>query len=452
MADGGHLESMWNKHWGRPTCDVGPCTAGMRCDLKDNGCDYFDDYRRACDKQLVSTNYAYWIAINRFGQGLGKFDMLVLDECHSSPDQLSSAMSAEFTHKDFKELGTKPPKIDAPLQSWRMWGRVQLQRVTGKIDFFTRGAKIGATVGGVFTFTKDSDLPDATELKFWKKLEGKCKTLSESSDDWIIESDENNGNIRIAPAWVRKYAESNLFMGIPRVVLMSATVRPKTAELLDIPESEYDFIEYPSTFPVERRPIYWLPTLALNYNTEPNDMRTWVVCIDRIISKYAAYGLKGIIHTVSYQKQHYILEYSRFRSIMHANTSGDTRDVVKSFRACSGPAILVSPSVGTGFDFPFEQSRFQIIAKLPFRDMRSNILKMQSKQDPEYSNYLTAQDLLQYYGRINRDPADVGHTWIIDSNFEWFQRKRTFFPQYFLDAIIPVSKVDRSEEHTSELQ
>ena len=136
LAEGGQYEDMWTKRWGRPTCDVGPCTAGLRCDLKESGCHYFDDYKLACGAQLVSTNYAYWIAIHRFGQGLGKFDMLVLDECHAADVQLSAALSVEFEPKDYKELGSKPPKADAPLQNWRMWGRVQLARVQGKLDFY----------------------------------------------------------------------------------------------------------------------------------------------------------------------------------------------------------------------------------------------------------------------------------------------------------------------------
>ena len=104
LAAGGELENMWVKRWGRPTCDMGPCTAGMRCDLKQGGCDYFDAYREACQAQLVSSNYAYWIAIHKYGQGLGKFDWLVLDESHTAMGCLTSAMYVEFTAKDFKEL------------------------------------------------------------------------------------------------------------------------------------------------------------------------------------------------------------------------------------------------------------------------------------------------------------------------------------------------------------
>ncbi len=468
MAEGGYLEAAWNKRWGRPTCDMGPCTAGLRCDLKNSGCTYFDDYKITCTEQLVSTNYAYWIAIHKYGEGLGKFDMLVCDEAHAIDSQLSSALSVEFDAKDIRELRSKPPAATAPLQNWRMWARVQLQRVQGKLDFYTQGAKIGqASTAGTngFSFTSDTDIPDAGELKFWKNLEGKCKTLSESTDDWVIETAEN-GHTRIAPVWVRNYAETHLFLSIPRIVMTSATVREKIEDLLGMNPKSCEFIEYPSTFPVERRPIYWIPTVKLNYNSTESDMRTWVMRIDQIIMRRLHW--KGIIHTVSYDRQQYLKKHSKYRDIMLVNRSDNTRDVVQSFRDATPPAILVSPSVGTGFDFPHGFARYQIIGKVPFRDARGAILKAQAEEDPDYLNYLTAQDLIQTYGRINRAPDDFGESFILDDSIEWFLKRYTgyrynedagrfdlsykkagtlnFFPDYFLDAFQRIDGVPEPSE------
>lgn len=466
LAEGGFLEKMWTKQWDRPTCDIGPCISGLRCDLKNAGCDYFDSHRSANGAKLVLTNYAYWIAIHKYGQGLGKFDMVILDEAHSAEGALSSALSVEFVPKDFRELGTEPIKITAALQDWRMWARVQLMKCQGKLEFFTAGARIGQTVDerGVLTLVNDTDLPDASELRFWKRLEGKCQMVSESNDDWIVEQDEASKNIRLAPAFIGKYVESALLRDIPRVVMMSGTVRPKTADLMDIAESEREFIEYPSTFPVERRPIYWLPTVRLNSKSPPEDLRTWVVRIDQILARRP--HLKGIIHTRSYQRQQYLLAHSRFKNIMYANTQGNMQKVVKDFRAADPPAVLVSPSVGTGFDFPYSACRFQIIGKMPFYDKRGAVMKAQIKLDPDYPNYLTSQDLIQLYGRPNRAPDDFSETWIVDDHFEWFVQQysgykfdehtgkllmnagiragkpnRWFFPDYFLEAVQRVDGV-----------
>jgi hypothetical protein len=141
---------------------------------------------------------------------------------------------------------------------------------------------------------------------------------------------------------------------------------------------------------------------------------------------------------------------------MHVNSTGNTRDVVQSFRSAKPPAVLVSPSVGTGFDFPYNQARFQIIGKVPFRDPRGSILKAQIADDPDYLNYLTSQDLVQIYGRVNRAPDDLSESFIVDDSIEWLVNRyggwhydqgvgcfnmreprigyESFFPYYFLEA------------------
>lgn len=458
LAEGGPMADLWHKRFGKPMCDMGPCTSGVPCGMKDNGCNYFDSYKAANGAQVVQTNFAYWIAIHKYGQGLGKFDRLFIDEVHESDSQLSSALSVEYSEKEYRELGAKPPKANAPLTTWRMWASVQLRKVQARLEMFTEGARMGQVVGedGLLTLIPDNDLPDATEMKMWKRLEGKCMTLADASDDWIIGTDEKSGNVKISPAWVRNYAESHLFLNIPRVGMLSGTVRPKIADLTGLSDGSWTFKEYPSTFPVSRRPIYWVPTVRLGYNTTEEDLMKWVLRIDQLI--YKRLDRKGLIHTVSYPRQKFLLQHSKFAKLMHANSSGNTKDVVQSFKNAKAPAILVSPSIGTGFDFAFDLARYQIISKVPFRDQSSPLLKIQSAQDPEYQDYLTAQDLVQMYGRSNRDPEDFSETFVVDDHFWWFKDRKSkkgesFFPQYFLEAVQrcdgipmppPLSEIQRS--------
>src|SRR5882762_5033440 len=52
-------------------CDEGPCLAGWKCGLAEDGCDYFDAQRAARASPLTVTNYAYWLAV---GGNAGKGD------------------------------------------------------------------------------------------------------------------------------------------------------------------------------------------------------------------------------------------------------------------------------------------------------------------------------------------------------------------------------------------
>lgn len=215
---------------------------------------------------------------------------------------------------------------------------------------------------------------------------------------------------------------------------MSATVRPKTLGLLGIADTEYEFIEYPSIFPKERRPIYRIPTVRLNKNSDADDYRTWVQRIDQWISKRL--DRKGIVHTVSYNRAKLLLEQSSYKKYMMAHSSKNTRAVVEAFRKSSAPAILVSPVMDTGYDFQGDTARWQAIGKMPWPDTRSAVMRARIEKDPDYAAYLTAQALVQMCGRICRSEEDWGETGIFDDNFNWFVRKyNEFLPQHFKESV-----------------
>lgn len=422
MQDGGALESLWPSRWGVPTCDVGPCHSGVPCSLKNDGCLYFDAYRKAKEARLVITNYSYWMAIHRYGEGLGDFDLLVLDEAHAAPAEVSNSLTVEFTERELQELQTVAPSVTDSMQVWRMWARKQRDKIKGHMEYFSTEAQSSMAKSDFMFLSASAELPDASELRMWKRLEGKCDLLSDCDDNWAVEKDEFNETIKASPVWVHNHSKDALFLKVPQIVLMSATVRPKTAELLGLRRSEYEFNSVPSAFPVENRPLLWIPTARMRYDMSEDDLRKWVQRIDQIITKRQHW--KGIIHTVSYSRQRYLMDNSRFGHIMIGNDRGTTRDVVEAFKAANAPAVLVSPSVATGWDFADDLARYQIIGKIPFPDSRGAVMQLQQKSDPEYFAYLAAQELSQAYGRIVRGPDDYGEcvapgTRILTNDLRW---------------------------------
>ncbi|GAJ23146.1 unnamed protein product, partial [marine sediment metagenome] len=63
------------------------------------------------------------------------------------------------------------------------------------------------------------------------------------------------------PVFVSRYADRLLWRHGKRFILMSATIisPDEMARSLNIPRDEIEFIDLPSTFPPERRPIYYQP-------------------------------------------------------------------------------------------------------------------------------------------------------------------------------------------------
>lgn len=96
---------------------------------------------------------------------------------------------------------------------------------------------------------------------------------------------------------------------------------------------------------------------------------------------------------------------------------------------------MVSPSLETGYDFPYRECEFQIVAKVPFLDTRSEVMKARVAQDRQYSNYTTALRLVQMVGRGMRAEDDFCETFVVDDNIQWFmQAARAFLPRWFSAA------------------
>ena len=122
---------------------------------------------------------------------------------------------------------------------------------------------------------------------------------------------------------------------------------------------------------------------------------------------------------------------------------GDVEGQVEMFKRADPPAVLVSPAMATGFDFPGDVCRYQIIGKLAYPDTRNRITKARSKGDVDYGAYIAMQELIQAVGRAVRDKEDWAESFIIDDNVGWFMKRygRTFSPFWFREAFVKQAMV-----------
>jgi Rad3-related DNA helicase len=161
-------------------------------------------------------------------------------------------------------------------------------------------------------------------------------------------------------------------------------------------------------------------------------VRVWMNRIDAIITGRPNW--KGIIHTRSYERAQHIYATSRHRGIMIAHGRSNAREVVARFKAAKAPCVLVSPVMEEGYDFPYDECRYQIIVKVPFVDTRSLITQARAASDKGYLNYLTALSLIQMVGRGMRAEDDSCETFIIDDHWDWFRPtadKMGLWPRWF---------------------
>lgn len=419
--------------------EAGPCKSGAKCDLKGGGCEYFDKFRAAQRAEIVSANYALWLydafreaqdddRESNSLQAHKPIEMLVLDEAHDAPDQL-----ADFIGTVIEYRGVIAAKIPWPggdnWDVWKSWAAETVQ---------TLAARILAAQGVIRGGKADPKL--IREVMRWKGVMREAKKLNDAKGEWVVEeyrndweAKEKGPRVRFDPLWPREYAESALFRGVKKVVLVSATVRPKTAELLGISNQDLTFVEFPSSFPLARRPVIHVPTVQLSYRSSDQHLMWWLRQIDAILEERG--DRKGVIHTVSYERAKLIVENSRHSSRLLSHTSKDRVATVEKFKSSSEPLVLVSPSVDTGYDFPYHQCEFQIISKVPFADNRAKIIKRRMESDKQFSNYMTAQTLVQMTGRGMRAEDDQCETLIVDDNITWFvSQNRQHFPKWWMDS------------------
>jgi Rad3-related DNA helicase len=231
--------------------------------------------------------------------------------------------------------------------------------------------------------------------------------------------------------WPGQWAEGRLFVGTPKVVLMSGTLHPSVFNLLGIKKEEREFREWPRVFPAQNTPVWHIKSgVRVNRHVTDEGVDEVVKLVDRIIDANTSNGAgprKGLVQTVSYQNQKRLLERSRHRGIMLANTqdpdSDSAQEVAKEFRESEGPKVLVSPSFGMGWDFRRRQCEFIILFKVPYPDMRPKVMVERMSRSKTYGDQIAAQTMVQSSLRGTRDELDRCNVYIVDDGVVWFLRK-----------------------------
>lgn len=406
------------------TCEQAPCSVGVGCTLRHTECKYYSALRAARKAPLVVTNYACWLNLESYtDEGLGRCDLLVCDEAHAVPSILSSFLEFKISRKKMPVAGYLPSngvELDKLTTiDWVSWAKSVLPGIVARVDKLQQYLK--RTKGGNRAERKEY-------LQLCRFYTGLAQLVKAAPDEWIsaVTPDE----VQLTPIWPAKYS-SVLFRNVQNVICTSATVCRKTMALLGVVD-DMELLEYPHTFPLQNRRLTHIPTVRLNYRTDKYGMRKWLMHIDQIIDSRR--DRKGLLHTISYARRDFVLANSRHADIMLTHQRANTEFTVRRFKTIQKPQLLVSPSMGTGWDFPYTECEYQIIGKVPYPDTTDKITKARCKSDRDYAGYIAMQELVQACGRGVRAPDDHCETFIVDDNALWFiPRNRQFAPDWFME-------------------
>jgi ATP-dependent DNA helicase DinG len=390
---------------------------------EEEACGYTGTYLKAKAARIVLTNTKFWLAIHKYGSGLGVFDNVVFDEADTLPEDLADSVQIAVSFRETEEiLELGFPSANSSGIQWKSWASVARKRAMEKAT--EKKAQIEGSRSPKPTWIKD--------LHHLKSMVQKLAMLSlMNPNDWVWE--EFEWGWQFDPVKFHRYSESRMFLKVPSVSLYSATIRPKSMHMMGIGDDKFDFLDHPSVFDPSRSTISHVPSMAVDRRTE-HDISVLIMRMDQIGVPRLALGRNGVVNVTSFTYRDRVVKMSDMRaSIVTHWDKSPVADAIKRFRDQGG--VLVSPSVGTGNDFKDDQCRFLFMLKVPFIP-RTKVVMAREAADKYYSPYQVARKLGQGVGRGNRGQDDWCENFILDDHFPWFyNRYHYFFSKSFKERL-----------------
>ena len=110
---------------------------------------------------------------------------------------------------------------------------------------------------------------------------------------------ENSDGLSFKPVFVRRYAHRLLWGHAARFVLMSATIidPEQFARDLGLQPHEWEWLELPSSFPKQNRPVFYRPAGSMAFRHRDETLPRMIAALDAILDDYPE---RVLVHTHTY--------------------------------------------------------------------------------------------------------------------------------------------------------
>jgi ATP-dependent DNA helicase DinG len=451
-------------------------------------CPYFDQLNIALSASHSIFNYSNFLALLPSKKNLLSRELLVLDEGHLLETELvkfrgltiskrrwrryiSDLKLIDFGFADIKrwidlliELETKMLNLlgnDSVAESLAIERKVkygwssdkkkklnEINRIVSSSDLFESDEQISKKYEDLPVHVNNTltDEVAADAIRDTERLTRTISNIISDPENWIVSDiiKENYEVVKVEfkPLDISKYCKA-VFDKCSKTIIMSATILNHKTFCKNIgisPDSEeVKFIQVPSDFPVENRPIYPMNVAYLNYNNlQLQETKSAITnAVNNLMTIHNKH--KGIIHTTSYEQLNFIkdnISKENARRLIVTDPEIQRDEVVQEHFYAKKPTVLISPSLHTGLDLKEDLSRFQIITKVPYPNKSDRWINAKRNKVPDWYYWQTGLKLVQAYGRSVRSKDDWARTYILDSAFQYFLRKnREILPSWFLNAI-----------------
>lgn len=403
-------------------------------------CTYKQQKALFIDGTLGVTNFSYFLHETKFSGKIPRKQLLIVDEAHNLPEELSKFIEVTFSEKFAKEFLDKQLPVDLTPRKFVDWIKTDYYPVLfEKKQAFENGMK------------KYADLADKIQNGELAKLARKLEALSSheskvkiflkiwDNDNWLMEdipAEEKSGRkIQFKPVDVAPYTYDHIHKYGQFVLFMSATILDSNGFKLLCGIKSEDSIDMciPSPFPSENHPIIYASVGSMGIADIESTLPKLTNAVKAILAEHR--NEKGIIHCGSYKIAWHLKKTIKSNRLL-IHDSFDRDIILKKHITSKEPTVLLSPSMTEGVDLKDDLSRFQIICKVPFPYLGDKLIRKKMNKWDWWYDLQTAKTLIQSVGRSVRNENDKAVTYILDTIWERFYAKnKHLFPDNFKKSI-----------------
>lgn len=404
-------------------------------DGKPQECPYVLARDMAKAGRLAVLNSSYLLTDFRYAGNFVDRGLVVVDECDLMEGELLNNYEVVIGPRKMAEMGLYPPKHKTVEKSWVQWvGEVAIPTVEEYLRHLPKPN------------TATINVRDIREYRSTVELLDKLKVLGSELGDggWVYDGYSKDhprpsDSIIFRPVRVSKWGKELLWPYGEKWLLMSATILSADvmAEELGCDKS-WDLIDVGSDFPVESRVIYPVPIADMSFKNREYGWLEMIDGVEGVIKRHPTDRV--LVHCVSYELAKYLADRVSVsgRELVTYGNSGEKVAALERYKKIKG-SVLFAASMDRGIDLPDDLCRVQIIAKIPFpniKDKRINARLHSGASGSLWYRMQTVRTLIQMCGRGVRSKNDWAVTYILDKQFQDNLWKTNFlFPAWWKEAV-----------------
>ncbi len=422
------------------TCDIGSLIK-PRCP----SCPYTAAVGRAKGTANVVLNYKLALLMFGYTEVFSNRQLMVLDECHTVEEHLTEFNALAVYAISSEKYGVKW-KVQTSLKAAYNW--VNETYKPNLLKYFQKQFDLCEPLldkaGSELTAQEVKQLRDYNKLEdhVTDIEEFMCMDINHIEQFYVLVHDKDM--MKFKQVTGAKNFRRMLDPMAGKFLFMSSTILDYKGFCNDlgIDPSTAAFVSIESDFPVENRPVTYMPQMKMNaaWNKpeQKGERKLMIKSLKQLLDLH--HDESGIIHTGNFAIAKWLVEelqYAVPQQVLHHNPdSGDDRNsVIRQHQTVSKPTLLISPSITEGLDLYDDLSRFAIFVKIPFGFLGDQWIKKRLDMSAEWYRRRALIDIIQGGGRIVRSKDDWGSVYILDASWGYLHSNtKHMIPKWWNDA------------------